>query len=437
MAAFGSFEGYYKSVYTDKVVAKMIPNRMFFHKKFRIRSFEKLGLDYKVPIELSREGGGTSNATTAEAYALNAAVSRTVQQATITSASYTHRAVMGYKQITSALKGAKKGGRAGREAFVDLTKDTARAQIAAATHDAEIQYRWGIGSANPDNSVGALSNLGEVLTSTQDSSGVYDLELTADSWCTAFWVANEGRAVDVRAVTTGATRLATTAATLTRVTPETYTIRITGTEADLAAIAPGDHLFWGTPSVTNYLNEMVGMQRILQNEGELFGIDGADFSLWRGNQFSAHNNPLSFGLIQQAEEYAAALGFEGALCVLCGTSSWNDLMQDEAALVDHVGGGKNVYARGASEVRFKGQTGTTEIYSDNLMKRGYAMILPKSEVVRLGANEGTFDMAGTPMIRQMENLSGVEKRYFWDKAVFLRTPAFGTFISGISPSSGT
>lgn len=436
MADFGSYEGLYKTVYTDKVVTEMIPNRMLFHKLYQRQNADKLGLDFVVPVELSREGGGTSNATTAEAYNLNPAVARTVQQARIESASYTHRSVMGYKQITSALEAAKPGGRAGKEAFVNLTKDTARAQVNAATHDAEIQYRWGCGTS-ADDAAGALDNLGEVASTSQDSAGVYTLTLVPATWCTAFWVANEGRLVDVRAVTTGATRLATTPATLTQVTPQSFQIQLTGTEADLAAIAAGDHLFFGAPTVSNYNNEMVGLQKILQNEGSLFGIDAAMWSLWKGNQFSAQNNPLSFGLIQQAEEYAASLGYDGPLCVKCGVASWNDLMEDEAALVEHVGGEKNVYARGASEVVFKGQTGVTKVYSDNLMKRGYAMIVPQKEVRRLGANEGTFNMAGTPMIRQMDDMSGLEKRYFWDKAIYLRTPAFGTFISDISPNSGT
>ena len=42
--------------------------------------------------------------------------------------------------------------------------------------------------------------------------------------------------------------------------------------------------------------EAVGIHRILTNTGTLFGIDAAQYNLWKGNSVSASSNPLSFAV---------------------------------------------------------------------------------------------------------------------------------------------
>lgn len=428
-SSFTNIEGLFKTVYSDKVTEKMIPDSAVFHKMFTRMESEKLGQDYRAPVELTRPGGYVSSVSSG-AYTLNAAVQRKIPQAIVTSASATQIDTMSYPEIAAARKAASQG----REAFVNLTKDTTRALVDASAFHAELDYRYGCGAAANDAS-GAMDNLGEVLTSTQASSGVYDLVLTDASWCSAIWQGQEGNYVDIRNVADGAQITATTYPTITSVTPSTRTIRVTGTEADLANVAVGDHLFWGGPSATTYEQQMVGMVKILQNTGALFNIDVADYSLWGANVFSAGSAPLTFDLVRQAAQRAANVGFTGELTVLTSPDSWSDMLQDMQALVQQPGGAKDEYSIGAGSLLLRNQTGTMRIVSDIYMKRGLTFILPRSRVARLGANEGTFNPTGEmKMFRELDGQAGVELRYFQDKCIYLRTPAHAAIITDIAPS---
>lgn len=427
-ASFSNIEGLFKTVYDDKVTTAMIPESAAFHKLFSLSNAAKLGKDFRAPVQLTRTGGYTSSVSST-AYPLNTATSRKVPEAIVTSASATQVDTMSYPEIAAAQKAAGQG----KEAFVNMTQDTTENLVMAASYHAELQYRYGCG-ASAVNTAGALDNLGEV-ESASGAAGVYDVVLTPESWCTAIWSGQEDKPVDVRAVTTGAQRTATTYPTITQVDPANRTIQLTGTDADLATVVAGDHLHWGGPEVTTYQDQMVGMSRILQNTGALFNIDVANYSLWGAHSMSAGGQPLTMGLLRQAAQRAANLGFRGELVALVSPDQWSDILDDQAALVQQPGGTQSEYGIGAGSLTLKSQTGTIKIVSDVYMKRGIAMVLPKMSVVRLGATEGTFNPTGEKkMFREMDGFAGVEIRYFCDKAIYLRTPAFGAIITDIVPT---
>lgn len=429
--------GYYKVVYNNEVIREMIPDSNKFHKLFKLaQPTKQFGKEFRVPVQLTNEGGITSN-TDDTAFTLNAASSRQAPEATLTSATLVQRSAMSYDAMQKALHALN--GKNGKEAFVNLTKDTVEAIVKTATKVAELQYRWGCGTAADDAS-GAHDNLGEVESSAQVSSGVYDVVLTAKSWCTGIWAGLDGDvfSFDVRNVSDGTQITSTTYPTLTSFTPSTRTIRLTGTQADLANIAAGDHIYFGGPSATHYEKEMVGMYKILNNTGSLFGISASTYYLWGANQFDVGDQPLTMGLALQAAGKAKALGYTGELCLLADPASVNDLIQDESALVDHTAGAKDEYARGARSLKFRSGGVTISIEEDIYMKRGLAFLLPKDKVRRLGANEGTFNMPTGEqrrMFREMENAAGSELRYYWNKGIYSPTPAFCSVLKNIVPQT--
>lgn len=424
--------GYFKVTYTDRVVTRLIPDSEKFHKLFKLATPTKqFGLDFRAPVQLTKEGGFTSNLDNT-AFDLNQPKSHNVPEAKMTSSTLVQRSAMSYDTMQRALHALKVGGPAGQEAFVNATKAVVAAQVKTCTFVAELQYRYGCGDAAND-APGATDNLGEVESVTVAAAGgVVTLRLTDASWATAIWAASEGFRYDFR---DGAgAQVAPDFPVLTSVLPSTRDLVFTGTQAELAAIAGGDHIYFAGDAVSAYEKEMVGLSRIMENTGVLFGIDVNDFNLWGAHQFDTGAQPLTMGLVLEGAQRCANLGYSGDLCLMVNPATWADLMQDEAALVDHTGGKKSSYARGSSTIAFRGLTGNIKVESDIYMKRGIAYMAPPNGVLRLGANEGTFKMPtgeDRRMMREMENKAGTEVRYYWNKSIYSPTPAYLTKFENI------
>lgn len=424
--------GAFKTVYAN-AIEDLAPESDLFHKDFKfIEPSKREGSEYKQPVQVNREMGFTLD-NTGDAFTLLGAVSRTIPTATINGATYVGQSAMSYDAMQKALK---VGQSSGSRAFINMTKDTVENMVKTASFVAEIQYRYGCGSSASSDATGGIDSLGEVAT-VSDSSGTNTITLTNASWATAIWVGNEGMRLDCYD-SDGTQRNTNATLELQSVSPSTRTIVVTGNTSDTAAIAVGDYFHFRS----SYEKQMTGLGTILQNTGSLFGINAATYNLWAGSSFDA-SGVLTMGKLLQAANRPANLGYRGTLCAYTNPASWQDLMTDEAALVQHAadGGYKEGYERGAESIKFHSQTGTLEIKSDIYMKRGFTMLLPKDKVLRVGASDFTFEMPtgeagnGGKIIREMDSAAGTELRGYWNQGIFLPTPAFGTLITGITPTA--
>lgn len=422
--------GLFKTTYAN-TVQHLVPESDLFHSDFKfIAPNKRDGSVYKQPVQVSREVGFTLD-NTDTAFSLLGAVSRQVPEASINGATYVGQSAMSYDAMQKALKVGQKNG---PRAFVNLTKDTVENMVRTASYVAEIQYRYGTGSSASSDATGGIDSLGEILT-VSDSSGTNTITLTDASWATAIWVGNENMRLDCYD-SDGTQRNSNATLVLSSVDPSTRTVVLTGNTTDTAALAVGDYLHFRS----SYEKQMTGLGTILKNTGTLFGVSASTYNLWKGHTLDA-GGVLTMGKLLQAANRAANLGYRGTLCSYINPAPWQDLMTDEAALVQHAGkAGYGDYERGAEGIKFHSQTGTLEIKSDIYMKRGFGMVLPKDKVIRVGASEFTFDMPtgeSGRMIREMDSLAGTELRGYWNQGIFLPTPAFGTLITGITSTVPT
>src|ERR1043166_9061865 len=147
-------------------------------------------------------------------------------------------------------------------------------------------------------------------------------------------------------------------------------------------------------------------------------------TLWRPKT-TAVNGALTFEKIMQGVTKVADIGFYGTLNVYPCPASFQDMVDDQAALVRHADKAGGKVEMGYEELTFYGQTGTVRIKPLIYMKRGLCLGLPEGSAKRVGSTDITLEMPGFgKMVRELEDYAGVEMRSYWDQAAFCDSPAF-------------
>lgn len=209
---------------------------------------------------------------------------------------------------------------------------------------------------------------------------------------------------------------------------ETRTITVDG----VATAITQDDVLWHK---TAYGNEFAGIHKIITNTGVLFGIDASQYSLFKGNTYSAGNAALSFAKVQDAVATAVEKGLDNDVMVIVNPMSWSDLLNDEAAnrMYDQSYSPKKS-ENGSKEIMFHGQAGMIEIVSSIYCKRGFAYVISPDEMMRIGSSDVTFRLPGTndEFFRHLDTHAGVELRCYADQALFCFSPNKNVLISNIA-----
>lgn len=185
---------------------------------------------------------------------------------------------------------------------------------------------------------------------------------------------------------------------------------------------------------TAYGNEFAGLHKIITNTGVLFGIDASQYSLFKGNTYSASSAALSFTKVQDAVAKAVEKGLDNDVMVIVNPLVWSDLLNDEAANRSY----DQSYSpkkseNGSKEIMFHGQNGMIEIVSSIYCKRGFAYVISPDEMMRIGSSDVTFKLPGTSdeFFRHLDTHAGVELRCYCDQALFCFNIAKNVLITDI------
>jgi hypothetical protein len=415
-----------KKVYADRV-EDMVPETDKMAKYLGFQAAEKQpGGGYIQPVTLSTEVGFTFN-TDGGLFQLNKPIASTETYAEIQGSEFVGRTAMSYALLQRALKGDVTT-RAGMRAFVQTTKDSVAKLLKGGSYAREAQLLYGGGTTQD-------SNLGVVSATTGSATTSLVMTFTTATWCTALWAGREGLECDIYSTAFTKRNSAGTAAAgdnvfkVTTVDAANYKVTFTSNATNVSNVVATDFVVFAGA----YQKEMLGIDAVCSKSGTVWNISNATYALWKPQSFPV-GGQLTFEKVLAGINPIAALGFTGEIRVFVNPATWQDLAEDQAALVKHDDKSGGDVSMGYESIKFYGQCGVVSIEPHIYVKRGMAFGLPKGECQRIGSTDLTMQMPGYDgkLLRELEDYAGVEARCYYDQAFFCKHPAYMIKYTGIT-----
>lgn len=394
-----TLNGLFKEVYAKKLV-DLIPDgvKLLTAIPF-VQQSERTGKNYNQPVVLGQEHGVTFAASSEDAFTLLPAVAGQIENAVVQGNALVLRSAIGYKAAQASIGSA--------QAFEQGTKFLIGNMLRSVTKKLEIEMLYGqIGYGTVASVAGAV------------------ITIPVAEWAPGIWAGAEKMPIEIRNAA-GSTSRGT--ANITAVSFENKTITVDTLPAGTVAT----DVIWHKGA---YGKEFAGIHKIITNTGVLFGINSADYALFKGNVYSAGAAALSFAKVQEAIALAVEKGLDSDVMVLVNPNTWSDLLTDQAALRMYDSSYSSAKMEsGAKELKFHGQNGMIEIVPSIYCKQGYAYVLSTDEMLRIGSTDVTFNRPGKPgeFFLDLPDVAGYELRLFCDQALFCSAPAKNVLISGI------
>ncbi len=386
---------------------------------------QQIGQDFFQPVTLSREMGATFW-NDGSVKTLNQPLASADEVASIRGSEIAVRAALSYKFIQSALKKLD-GTRGGVKAFVNATVDRFARLSKGGSYFREATLLYGGGT-------GAASNLGVISATTGSSGTTLVATLSAAEFAVALWAGSEGGEFDIFAANGTKRNTAGTAGTadavfkLTGSNPITYAVTFTSNATNVSAVVAGDQIFFQGARGNDALG-FVGAA--LTQSGNLWGINTGTYGLWRPTVIPV-NGALTFAAVSEGAARVASTGFYGDYDLYVSPKGFQDVCDDQTALVAHTTKSSGNVTIGFDSVTFLTQAGKTHLKVHPYMKGALALGIPRGECMRIGSTDLTHTIDGYGrMFRELENASGVEMRLYSDQAPFSKNPQYIQLYTGI------
>jgi len=390
------------------------------------------GKHYEQPVILTGEQGFTYSLDTQTAYTLNDSIGMAMQSAVVPGADIVLDSTVGYNQAARASHSAT--------SFKTVMSTKFENMLKSAAHRLEIGYLYG-----QSNGIGTAAL--QAVATTDPLAIVID---TA-SWATGIWSGAENAQVVFARAADNTAVDSLNSFTVEQVNPDTRTIYFgpgtagtPGSLANLETAIEGHALnifFYGSVSGSAgsfAYAEMAGLKKQLTNTGSLFGINAADYDLWRGNSVTV-TGQLTMAKVLSGLSRPIGRGLEDDVILWCNPSTWADLASNLAALRRFDGSYKtSTGTNGVEQLEYYSQNGKITIVSYNIVKEGDCFIVPPSKVMRIGARELSLNDPTRPseeIFFTIPGKAGVGLRAYTNQAIFLEAPAQGLYISGIVNSN--
>ena len=395
--------GLFKKVYGDleniipigKKVAELIP---FLPKA-------KTGESYNTAVILGLEHGVTYESSDAGALILNDAVAGSVKQASIKGNQLVLRSAMSYESIFRS--------QGNEQAFQETTKYVIQNMMDSLFKKLEVELMYG------QDGIGVLD---AAPAPTPTSFKITDAEFAS-----GIWSGSRGMKIDLY---NGVTLVGTGQVQRVDLTTKIVTLQGVG----IIGAAAGHKIY----PYNAFGKQMLGMKKIMENTGVMFGIDAAQYELWEGTQFVLPSTDvLSFAVIQQAITKGVEKGLDKDAVVLCNPGHWDDLLTEQAALRMYDSSyTSNQAENGAKSIKFHSQNGMVEIVPYIHVKEGHAFIICKDDWRRIGSTDVTFKRPGQPdkYFLELQSHAGVELRAYTDQAIISRAPGKQVLIKNLKVS---
>jgi hypothetical protein len=391
-----ALNGLFKESYADKL-EMLQPDGVKLLKKVKfVPAAKQNGNFYNAPVVLGLEHGVTFASDDAGAFNLNAPVAGQIKNARLRGSQLVLRSVMPYVSVS----------RSEKNAFEQATKYLVQNMLRSVSKKLEIEMLYG-----------------QEGYATVASTNGNDIAITTAEWAAGIWAGSEKMPIEIRSAA-GVLRGETI---VKKAKMDSKTIEV---EAMPAGVQATD-IIWHKGA---FGKEFAGIHKIISNNGVLFDIDAAEYSLWQGNVEDLSGAALEFDKLDRSIVRAIEKGLESNVVVMVNNRTWSDLMTEQAAKrsYDH-SYSRTQFDNGANSIVFHSQAGKMEIVPSIYVKEGYAYILNMEDFLRVGSTDVTFKRPGKgdDFFRDLENAAGYELRCYTDQALFCQAPGRQVLIKGI------
>ena len=404
----------------DKLV-NLIPDSAKAIKMIGYKAAEKeLGNKFHQNVIVSEEAGFTHAAPGAGAFAVNAAVSLTTQDAQ----------VEGYQLVLQSSLDYEAAARASssRKAYAAIAETKLKNMVESTRRRLEAEVWYG------------QAGLGVLSSTTNVDTTHTKIVFTAASFAPMVWGGK--RNFEIVAYTAAGSRLnaADTAGyTIQTVDIANRTVTVLASTTDITALdgaAAGAIFYWKSAvnSSTVAYAGMKGISLIAGNVGSLFNIDAAVYDLWAGNAFAVGSVALTFKKIIQALAAGANRGLDEDVTLWVHPQAWSDLAGDLAGLRRY-GGEVETAKQGFKTIRFAHMTGDVTVIGHGMVKEGEGYMLPMKRFSRIGAQDVSFKTPGRnpgdDIFWHDPAKAGFSYRLYTNQAVFCDQPCKCVKLTGI------
>lgn len=382
-------QGWFKDVYASKL-KDLFPQKLKIAKRLKFMGGDMMpGGEFKEPVILSQEQGFTIAGPRSGAFALNPPISASSDFATLEPSQLMLRSAIS-KEVMERTKSSK-------NSFVRAVSAVTKSMTKTSWKIAEMLELYGRASTG----IGTVS----AVSTTE-------LTITEKEWAAGLWIGAENRML--KFYTAGGVYVGL---------GQVNKIDIENRKVHLKSVVPG--LASGAVIRLHHeelTSEYRGMQSIFENTGNLFGLDAAQYSQWRGTIKSNGNKELSFNKIMNYLAAAVNKGLEEDCDVWMNPYTYANISNEQAALKKQgARTDSNTMDNGAENIVFYYQGGLVRFHPYNSIKEGMAFIAPSIDThfKKIGTCDVKFeDFGGGTYLKAMENNAGYELRNYWNHAVF-------------------
>lgn len=433
--------GLFKEVYSASGIENLIPESAKNTKLIPFVSSEQQeGNKFHQPVIVQNEHGVTYAGPNAGAFTLEDAISMVMQDAQIEGSQMVLRASLSYD---AAAKASSNGVRSFKKATM-LQMENMMESITKRLEISILHGRSGLGDI-------AIGDFDETAPAATTATFV----ITDATFADGIWAGATGAKLvfysDSSDTISAGTNLNANADTdqnviITAVNIDTRTISVSGSAAAIEDIndvsaTKALRVYFKTAvagSGTTFVhNEMAGLQKIFTNTGTLFNINAGIYDLWKGN-VSTISGQLTIGkVLAENSKPVARGGLNEEVVLEVHPRTWENLNTDLAALrVFDNSYSKDELDAGTQSICYYAQSGKIKIIGFNIVKRGQAFLFPPKRLIRVGAQEISFETPGRSgeIFLQLPNSAGFEYRIYSNQAVLAKTPAKCLYMSGFTNS---
>jgi hypothetical protein len=409
-----TWTGWFKRVYSNEVLDKLVPEVTQFTKSVKFKQEKKLGDTYEQPVIRAYEQGMTRGGSAGDAFALNAAVTGETGNAR----------VAGYENtLTGRIsKATIERSSTSEAAFGKGTQLKIKSMMFSHARHLEADLLFG-----QDIVDGA-----GVISSTTGSSTTRTVVFTDATW-SGLWLGSKGMQVDVTAAAS-ATVINTSAITVSSVNLAAKSVVFSGTDGalGLTELETAGRVIHLRGASVNACLGLFGIART--SSGNLFGL-ATDNETWEASTYDVAG-AFGFNKALDMANQAWERGLEGRAILMLSGKTFTKLNINEAALRKYdMSYSKEKAENGVEKLVFHGHYGDLEVMVHRFCKEGRAIMYNPKELVRIGSYDKIKFDDGTPdaqVFYRIEGYQGYELRSYSDQALFSEAPSHIVLATGIT-----
>lgn len=401
-----TLDGLYREVYAESL-SEVCPTSSVILDIIPFDS-DLLGDSYHQGIVLTFEHGATYNGSGGGVVTLASPIQATLKDASTSGFEQIMRSQLTYAAASRAANGGKAAfKRAWGQVLLNLRKAAMKRQ--------ELTMLYG------QQGLGIVSAI---------AAGV--ITITDPSWSPTTFAGMEGAILEAWTATTATATQHNGDLTISAISFANKTVTVTGTST---AVAANDILYFKGARTSTAFNEAVGLMKIAANTGTLFGVAGADYSLFQGNTASSFGTP-TMGKHLNAITGAVEKGLDEKVFLGIPPKHWEVLNSDLSAQRKYDGSySKERAENGVQAIRYYGQMGEIEVRSMPFLRYGDFVVFPKSPLKRVGSADVGMGVPGTDgrdVFFHSPTTNAVEARSFSDQALFCEKPSDLIYGTGVT-----